>query len=596
MGLNEAHIHKGPHKVGFYAGGSQTRTEMQDNGLSASWVEGDEVALWAINSSGSSVLYNQTFKTYGIDDQLGYFTSELSSAMSEDTYTYYCCYPTPLSISGTDVTFSLPSVQDGKASSGADIMIATPVEHGALSKVPEPQDHSGLSLQMNRMMHQFRFWIPKGKSILGEDIERIVLTMPQNIVGTVTANYTDPNEVPNLTNASKSLTLHLKEPLSESEDLSSAEFACAAVYPYNYLYSSSDFMRVTVYTKTYKSVLDDISLSGRKFLAGHSTPVRLLINNKSEFFRLTLKTGTNNIGEPLWNILIKSGDQTLYTYANVDGTYHNIVHEAELLGSSGRATYESIVNAVNNGTAVAYLETNHALVDLPITSDMVEIDHNRMSLDLGDLPYLLYEDFTDAVASEHNDAYSGSTDSDTNVKGYLLNDYLMYDGWNAARYKIFEGDCVRINCRFESAVFAFARYCGRLDTPAVRYIKPGQSVNVVVEFDHAFYIPVGYEMDDSKNNIARFKVGYHTKSESSTINGVKSDDVSGNSTIVYTSPLYPSQQVSKMATTSVTIPSAGPSTRIVFYADTVQDEVRFWGSNSCYYLYLDNIKVYIKNN
>ena len=126
-----------PVKVGFYAGGrSETRTHMMPNGLSAEWESGDEVAVWAKNSSGSYLLTNQIFKTYGLDGQRGFFTSELASAMPDGTYTYKCCYPVPESVAGTKATFIIPSQQDGKVSGGSDVMIATPVKHGALAPIP----------------------------------------------------------------------------------------------------------------------------------------------------------------------------------------------------------------------------------------------------------------------------------------------------------------------------------------------------------------------------------------------------------------------------------------------------------------------------
>ena len=98
-----------PCEVGFYAGGAETRTEMLSDGLSAVWVPGDEIAVWARSSSGAYVLSNQVFKTYGLDGSLGYFTSTLNSAMPSGSYTYFCCYPVPTSISGTTARFTIPS-------------------------------------------------------------------------------------------------------------------------------------------------------------------------------------------------------------------------------------------------------------------------------------------------------------------------------------------------------------------------------------------------------------------------------------------------------------------------------------------------------
>ena len=173
-------MNDGPQVLGFHAGGgSQTRTQMLPNGLSADWVAGDELAVWARNSAGNFTLYNQVFKTYGTDRHRGYFTSTLSEAMPEDTYTYYCTYPVPESADGTVVTFDIPAVQDGKVTGGADIMIATPVRHGGLTSLPDLEDHSGMSMHMNRMLHQFRFFVPQDDEHLqGAEITRMVLTFP----------------------------------------------------------------------------------------------------------------------------------------------------------------------------------------------------------------------------------------------------------------------------------------------------------------------------------------------------------------------------------------------------------------------------------
>ena len=133
-----------PVEVGIYVGGAHARTAMLENGLSAVWEAGDELAVWARNSAGAFALQNQIFKTYGLDERRGFFTSVLSEPMPEDTYTYFCSYPAPISVNGTAATFGIPSVQNGKASGGADVMIASPVQHSALTAIPDPEDHSGM--------------------------------------------------------------------------------------------------------------------------------------------------------------------------------------------------------------------------------------------------------------------------------------------------------------------------------------------------------------------------------------------------------------------------------------------------------------------
>ena len=78
-----------PVEVGFYAGDALTRTTILPNGLSAVWQPGDQLALWARNSAGDFVLQNQIFRTFGLGDKRGFFTSTLASEMPEDTYNYY---------------------------------------------------------------------------------------------------------------------------------------------------------------------------------------------------------------------------------------------------------------------------------------------------------------------------------------------------------------------------------------------------------------------------------------------------------------------------------------------------------------------------
>lgn len=586
----------GTQKVGIYAGGTATRTEMLSNGLSAAWTAGDELAVWARTSTGSYALSNQVFTTYGIDSQRGFFTSTLPSAMADGTYTYMCCYPVPTSISGTNATFDLPALQDGKVSGGADIMIATPVEHGPLTSIPDPDDHSGMSLRMNRLMHQFRFWLPSEYGTIGEDIEQIVISMPQNIAGTVTADISAPSSAAVLSNGTNTMTLELAEPISASADFDNASFACAAVFPYNGTYTSSDYMNLTAYTQKYKATIDPISLSGRTFAAGHSTPVQIKPVSIEEYYRLTMIVRDNHIGEPLSNVRISFNGGEWYRYTNTSAEGNgNFRHSVEAFGADGKEAYDLIISSITSGVATYTYETEHALVERPITADMMTYDGNRIVLDLGDVPYLLDEDFSGALATAHDDDYSSS--SDTNLGGYVLNGYMPLDGWNASRFSIIEGEYVRINCRYEAAVLTYAKYCGRLDTPALKYLKSDASVNVRVEYNYAFQVPAGLNMADANEAVSMYYVGTHTRSESSSIKGVKGNSVADAESNMHSFGPYTAGSLAEMASQSIDFTSVGASTRIAFFVSTTrgQSDVNFLGNNSNYYLYLDNIKVYINN-
>lgn len=583
-------------KVGIYAGGVQTRTAMLPNGLSAEWVSGDEIAVWALNSSGSYTLTNQTFGTYGIDASRGFFTSTLDAAMPEGTYTYYCCYPKPLSVSGTQVTFNVPAEQDGKAGDGVDIMVATPVQHSALTAVPDPEDHSGMSISMNRMMHQFRFWMPEGYNAMGEEVQEIILTTPQNVAGTVSADISDPSAGIVASGGTNTMTLVLSDPIGESSDLENASFACASVIPSNGTYSDSDYMNLVLYSQRFRATLEPISLSGRTFAPGHSTPVRLLPTAVDEYYRLTMKVADNHIGEPLLNVQIAFNGTEWYRYTNsaAEG-YGNFKHSVEALGADGKEAYDLIVSSVESGVATYTYETEHALVQRPITTDMMTYDGNRIVLDLGDVPYLLEEDFSNALHTAHDDDYTSGLNSDRNYGGYVLDGYMPQNGWNASRFSIFEGDCIRINCRYQSGGLVPERVCGRLDTPALKYIKSGVTVNVALEFDEAFYVPAGYNVDDSQNATAHFIIATHTNAEGSSIKGENYGDIDSKTTKIYQSANVASENISKL--NHVVLPADIPatsSTRITFWPGTTQNSSKV-AANSVYYLYLDNIKVYIKN-
>lgn len=581
-------------EVGFSAGGAcSTRSSMLDDGLSAEWTAGDRIAVWARNSSSSYILAGQSFGIYGLDGGRAFFSSVLASSMLEDDYTYFATYPEPLSLNGTSVNFNLPSVQDGKVSGGADIMIAEPVNYGALKALPEIEDHSGMSMSMRHVLHQLRFWLPSGTNTLGEPLSEIAIEMPFNVCGTVTADFTDPDADLTLSGGSNEIRLRLTDSLAESE-FPSPVFACAAIAPHVEAAASSDSMRLTVYSHHYKSVLEPLSLSGRSFVGGHSTPVKIVTAAAEAYYRLSFHVGANHIGEALWNVSISQNGNLLYRWANTDGLYGDFNFEEEFLGTEGKALYDQVTNAIADGTAVLNFETAHASVDIPLTAACMTKNDNLAALELGDVPYLLEEDFSAALATAHDDEYTASANSDRNVQGYLLDGYLSRNGWNAARFSISEGDCIRINCRYQSGAWVVERLCGRLDTPAMSYLKPDASVTIAVEYSEAFYVPAGYNYDDSVNPMAYYRIGTHTNAESSALNAVKSDEISSNCSVVFASEAFASEDVANLHKRVQLISGAGASTRIVFWADTNRTS-KHVGANCCYYLYLDDIRVYIND-
>ena len=580
--------------VGFCSGGdAATRTVIAPDGLAASWEKGDRIALWARNPAGEYTLDNTAFSVYGADGSRAFFTATVDAPMPEDRYTYYAVYPVPESVSGTTATFTIPSVQDGKVSSGADILVANPVAHGPIGEVKELSDYTNLGMTMEHVLHHLRFYVPEnggledGDAVTGIDIE-----MPRDVVGRLSLDFTSPESGAVLSDGGSSVSLELAEPVGASSDV--REYACVSIFPDGIPYGDSDNIVLTVYGRTKKYAAAPVSLSGRAFAAGHSTPVRLSLSSPQLYFRIKFSTGIDYIGEPLRSVTISdAAGKVLYSHENTAGKYDNLEFEEEYLGEDGAAAYEAVCSAIAGGTAKLVFETENAIVEKTLAAADMKRSGNTAEVSLGDVPYLLYEDFSRAKDSSKNDSYTAGANQDMNVDGVLLDSVMPEAGWNAARYGIFGGECIRINVRFQSAVGLFkGRYCGRLDTPAMSRLKPGVSVRLKLEFDSAFMIPNGYHVEDVNNKVAYLTVGTHTESQSSAIESDTQGDIKDRCSVVYESEKHANEDVSKLSPTSVTVENCGPDTRFVFFPCTTRSSSEF-AANCCYYVYLDNIKVQI---
>ena len=469
-----------PLKVGFYAGGGATRTTMLSNGLSAEWVADDEIALWAKNSSGDYTLSKQVFKTYGIDSKRGFFTSTLSSGMSDEgKYTYYCCYPVPVSVDDSMIaTFNIPAEQDGKATSGADIMIATPVEHGALTGIPDPEDHSGLSMTMNRMMHQFRFYIPSDNTAIGnEKITKLVLTFPRDIVGKVALDLANPGTTYGLTegSGSKKIVMNLTEPLTIS-----GNYACMVMNPTDF--EAGEAVQVKAYTETMIAQVDPIDLRGRDFQAGHSTPVKLKVNAITDYpYSISFKVAANNLGEKPNSITLTAPSGCVWEgYDSNEFTYapgrEIEVEETFTIRFENEAAYRKFSG---QSISVVYDSENTLTSQTVKVGDLSSVNSTTVSLTV---PYLFFEDFSGIPDfSDGHDNPKVGTASDT-YKGISELSGNGLSGWYGTRIGGQAGTAVRICCRYEHVIAAGAYYKGRIYTPFLSNIKDGKDVNISVSF------------------------------------------------------------------------------------------------------------------
>ena len=549
-----------------------SRTSIGDDGHSAVWSDGDKIALWAINEAGEAVLQAESFALYHFAENYSraIFTAFINP-MQSGSYTYYATYPTPKSVSGTLATYTLADTQQGSGFVGScDIMVASSVTAQALTE----EKVNNLGLHFSHKMHALRIVLPEDASLMGKAIDAIEFEFPTEVVGDVTVDAANPTAPATLSNGSNRLTITIPE------GYVSGNYVWGLIFPT----TITEDVKYRVYAGEYISKFSAISLN-KEAQQSHITPMSVAIPNVDLTTTITINVDGNNLGEDYNTIsVINNQGETIGTFAansshSYDINIEGVLDPATISGKQYRIRYES---------ANAIVEDN---ITMPT---IVPYRPNSIS---STVPYLLFEDFSAAKQSEYNDSYAGSANQDGTMTGHLLNDYMTTNGWNAARYRLEAGKAIRINVRYESGGFVVARYCGRLDTPALKGIKSGANVNVKLEFDLACYVPIGYRLlsslDDTGNSVTSYKIATHTSSESSAINGENQNSISG----IYSSDTFVRNVTEdtfdcKYWQQSLNISGCTSNTRITWYPQTTQSS-SLAGANCVYYIYIDNIKVSI---
>ena len=586
-------------EVGFYVGDDKTRTSMLSDGLSTKWEADDELALWARNSEGDFILQNQIFKIYGSELSRGFFTSTLSSAMPDGEYTYYCCYPEPLSVEGTKVSFSVPSVQDGAVSGGADVMVATPVSYGPLKALPEIEDHSNMSMSMKHVLHQFRFYIPSDNEVIGDaKLDRILLSFPSGVAGKITLDVADKSVAPVLSEEVANLQINLAQKLGISV------YACVAIAPKQF--ADGDKLQIKAYSDELIAKFDPIDLCARNFLGGHSTPIRLNVKELAECAGvLSFTLNSNNLGENPIKITFTAPSGCNFGDGGSDVYVYEPGREINL-GESIKFKFEEDETAFmafsGQNIAVTY-ESESAIVSETVTVPQIT---GRGKADVAiNVPYLLFEDFSCVYKegeSYGNNSYSAS---ETEQPGSSLDGCMSHKGWNAARYWT-TGNAIRINSRYQlvKIIMSFDSYhYGRLDTPPLSAIKSGKTVNLSVEFDAG-----GYTHSSSSIGLTDHYISIATHTNQGVVNGIptgkKSYNSSYSTTIADFGSTYDKFSIGSsfgendfgatFPTHTSSLPGVSSSTRICFYPSfTVESSGSFKSGNVEYNVYIDNIKVKI---
>ena len=562
----------GRHTIGFCTGEASTRTMMNPDGLTASWEKGDRIAVWAKNSSGEYTLNNTQFSVYGADGARAFFTATIDASMPEDRYTYFAAYPVPESVSLTKATFTIPSVQDGKVSGGADIMIANPLLHGPLEEVKELSDYTRLGMSMEHLLHQFRFYLTGGEDKLGgEAIVKMVLTFPKPVAGKLVADFTDTEAAAEFSGEEKSITLKLSEPLVNSTS-SERKYAMAAFFPSSF--EASESINIKIYTETKIANAYPVNLEGRTFAAGHSTPVRLRISDIREYGRLRFTVSSNNLGENANAVRLTApqgctwGDgSTIYEYR----PGHEIT-----TGETFEIPFENLdtFRTFSGKDVTVTFDTEH--VDATQTVRVPDLTTLNFAEISAGLPYLLYEDFSGVESFNSGDNYAMSNAGSKSPKSFL-------NGWTGGRVGAEAGMCIRIACRRETS----KGYDARVDSAPIISLK--KSTDIKVSYDYGVNNKYGGIAIITDGNVGQnVYIGYVTDTK-----GYSSGDDSG--TFESDNTFYAKEYTGSYTSTP------NSDTRIIHSAPTgvlritwrSAAEYQAGTTNTTCWLYLDNIKVQI---
>lgn len=560
-------------KVGFALQESGTKTVLDPLTGLFSWEDADKVSLWAESASGDEVLSAQPFSLQARSPRgsLAYFSSVLSSAMPQGSYTYRMTYPAALSYSDGVALFSLPSTQDGLSSGGASIMLSDAIIGPELTPLDNtsPIDQSTLlDFRLHHLLHYLRFYIPQGCNILGEDIEKIVYSMPEGISGDVKVNIKDGSS--SIENAVSTQTLLLSQPIGEQE------FVSAAIFPPSRTYMESERMNVRIFSRNHYSDLEPIGLGGRNFAAGHITSVALRPQSIGPVYRLILSLDSNNLGEDVQKITLTFPSAITWegvSYSSMEFTKEDL--SVIGIGDSFelRTIEQSEFAALPGQKVTVSYESENAIVSEEITLS-AEFGSTVMEVSLN-CPYLLFEDFS-CIGADFN---SGDNHSASNVGD--KDPYYIPSGWSVARAGGMAGTAVRLAAHRETGLNNMPSRC---DSPLLSGLKDGSTVKLSLSFNYSMNRQEGGLGSKPKLGCTVY-VGWTTKT-----GDLKSGDESGT---------FPDSFYLNETTGSYTNIDKLFQTTLLDMDNTKrlsirqENEVKYDATNGTYWLYLDNITVSI---
>ncbi|WP_288352077.1 fimbrillin family protein [uncultured Alistipes sp.] len=432
-----------------------TRTALCEDGLTARWIRGDRIALWAY-AGGTAAFANVPFTLWypREDPEQGLFTGEIDG-MNAGTYDYYASYPTPEAAEGTKVSYTIPTVQDGTWNGDLDIMLAA--TQGAELK---EEILNEITLRFHHKVHALKITIPEGRNLLGRPIEKLRIEFPQPVAGRMTWDLAHPEAAPETAATARAVTLDFATPVDEGDtfwvfiapaDLTGGQvrFTATDGTEYSWPLSAWNF---------------------RDCAAGRMTPVRLTIDQPRPQQAYKLTVDPTNLGEPVTEIdslTMPAGYE--FPTLELSATTRTITPNGD--GTFSTRIFSDQANALGAGMQVAIGVGSENTAG--VYGRKCEVTNATAEGCTVMAPYLFFEDFSEIT--------SFNADADKGIGGAYaqsLADYNL-EQWYAARAQGEAGQAIRICCNSNGMVY----YPARIDTRPLSYIKPGRQISVRVLFN-----------------------------------------------------------------------------------------------------------------
>lgn len=435
-----------------------TRTALLEDGLTARWVRGDRIALWAY-ADGTAAFAGVPFTLWypREDPEQGLFTGKID-AMAAGTYDYYASYPTPEAAEGTKVSYTIPSVQNGTWNGDLDIMLAA--AQGAELK---EEILNEITLRFQHKIHALKITIPEGRNLLGRPIEKLRIEFPQPVAGRLTWDLAHPEAAPETAATDNAITLDFAEPVDAGDtfwvfiapaDLTGGQvrFTATDGTEYSWPLSAWNF---------------------RDCAAGRITPVRLTIDERrpQQDYRLTIDPA--HLGEPVTQIdsltmpagyefpSLELHNTTNAFKANEDGTFTLRIFNDQPFADNIEVGM-TVGSENTEGVYGRKCEISNATADGCTVA----------------APYLFFEDFSLLNGYDIN----GGNISTKEEKGRTIDDTFHTQGWTGNQTYGTAGKAIAIRSRYELSTTKFR---GRVDSAPMTKLRPGTAVNVRVAFKYA---------------------------------------------------------------------------------------------------------------